>query len=59
MKYYIGYFDPCDWSTFQVIAATPTLSAAYFVLTAYLDMPGVANFVMLTAAEILDKTLRY
>lgn len=61
MKYYIGYFNkPWDESEFTVICACPNKYAADFILSQYkaqaLDTM-CDTYVLLTAAEIMDKTL--
>lgn len=60
MKYYIGYYnEPWDKSKFTVVAATPTHAAAVFILNRYKEYctSNLDMYVMLTAAEIMDKTL--
>ncbi len=59
MKYYIGYFnEPWDKSKFTVICATPNSAAAHFILDRYKERASYPDtYVMLTAAEIMDKTL--
>lgn len=57
MKYYIGYFNkPWDKSEFTVICATPNKYAADFIYNQYKnsDMDSIANYELLTAAEIMD-----
>ena len=63
MKYYIGYFNkPWDKSEFTVICACPDKYAALFILRQYEEHAMGCmkdSYVMLTAAEIMDKTLVY
>lgn len=63
MKYYIGYFNkPWDKTEFTVICATPNSAAASFILSKYQEsgMDSTKDlYVMLSAAEIMDKKLRF
>lgn len=61
MKYYVGYYnEPWDKSEFTVICACPRKAAAMYILGQYQkanpDCPD--DYIMLTAAEIMDKKLR-
>ena len=59
MKYYIGYYNkPWDKSEFTVICGCPDRAAALFLLRQYREKANDPDgYVMLTAAEIMDKTL--
>lgn len=58
MKYYVGYYnEPWDKSKFTVVCGCPSLGAAQFIQNQYIKESGNTLYLILTAAESMDKTL--